>query len=170
MLQSLGRSVDLTGTAVPRRRTALPDTISAHASCRLDPPPEEVQRTFAALQGDPTVYAAMAGSSEFNITGSLKDWDITERLGELDRPTLVLSGRYDEATPRVVEPIAGGIPGAVGAVRELEPHAPRRRTGPLHRHRRAVPRPSRRMRSSPKPGRKPPDSPPLGGGSSVVVR
>jgi L-proline amide hydrolase len=92
--------------------------------CRLDPPPEEVQRTFAALQGDPTVYAAMAGSSEFNVTGSLKDWDITQRLSEIDTPTLVLSGRYDEATPRVVEPIAGGIPGAVWVLFENSSHMP----------------------------------------------
>ncbi len=92
--------------------------------CRLDPPPEEVQRTFAALHSNPTVYAAMAGASKFNITGSLRDWDITQRLGEIDTPTLVLSGRFDEATPRVVEPIATGIPGAAWVLFENSSHMP----------------------------------------------
>ncbi len=92
--------------------------------CRLDPPPAEVQRTFAALHADPTVYSTMAGSSEFNATGTLRDWDITGRLGEIDVPTLVLSGRYDEATPRVVQPIADGIAGAEWVVFEESSHMP----------------------------------------------
>ena len=92
--------------------------------CRIDPPPEEVQRTFAALQSDPTVYRTMAGASEFNATGTLKDWDITDRLGEIDLPTLVISGRYDEATPTVVEPIANGIPGAEWVLFEHSAHMP----------------------------------------------
>ena len=92
--------------------------------CQIDPPPEEVQRTFAALQSDPTVYATMAGSSEFNATGTLKDWDITDRLGAIDVPTLVISGRYDEATPTVVEPIVKGIPGAEWVLFEHSAHMP----------------------------------------------
>jgi L-proline amide hydrolase len=92
--------------------------------CRLDPPPDEVLRTFAARESDPTVYAAMAGSSEFNPTGTLRDWDITDRLDEIDVPTLVISGRYDEATPTVVEPIVRGIPGAEWVLFESSSHMP----------------------------------------------
>jgi L-proline amide hydrolase len=66
----------------------------------------------------------MAGASEFNITGSLRDWDITQRLGEIDTSTLVLSGRFDEATPRVVEPIASGIRGAAWVLFENSSHMP----------------------------------------------
>ena len=91
---------------------------------RLDPTPPEVQRTFAALHADPTVYATMAGSSEFNVTGTLKDWDITDRLGDIAVPTLVTSGRYDEVTPQVVEPIARGIPGAEWVLFEKSSHMP----------------------------------------------
>jgi L-proline amide hydrolase len=92
--------------------------------CRLDPPPDEVLRTFAARDNDPTVYAAMAGTSEFNPTGTLRDWDITDRLHEVDVPTLVISGRYDEATLAVVEPIAHGIPGAEWVLFENSSHMP----------------------------------------------
>jgi L-proline amide hydrolase len=45
-------------------------------------------------------------------TGTLKTWDITARLGEIRVPTLVLSGRYDEATPAIHETVRRGIPGA----------------------------------------------------------
>ncbi len=33
---------------------------------------------------------------EWNVTGNLKDWDVTARLGQLDLPVLVTSGRHDE--------------------------------------------------------------------------
>jgi L-proline amide hydrolase len=92
--------------------------------CRLDPPPDDVLRTFAARESDSTVYSVMAGSSEFNATGTLSDWDITDRLGEISTPTLVISGRYDEATPTVVEPIAKGIPGAEWVLFENSSHMP----------------------------------------------
>ena len=77
---------------------------------RLDPPwPEHVMRTFARINDD--VYGAMQGP-EWNVTGNLKDWDVTDRLGELDLPVLVTSGRYDEMTDALVGPIVEGIRGA----------------------------------------------------------
>jgi L-proline amide hydrolase len=92
--------------------------------CRVVPTPPEVERTFGALHGDPTVYSTMVGPSEMNPTGTLKDWDITNRLSDISTPTLVLSGRYDEATPRVVRPIAEGIPGAEWVIFEASSHMP----------------------------------------------
>jgi L-proline amide hydrolase len=46
---------------------------------------------------------------EWNVTGNLKDWDVTDRLGELDLPVLVTSGRYDEMTPALVQPMVDGL-------------------------------------------------------------
>ena len=90
--------------------------------CRLDPRPECVTR-MAAKPGD-EVYQTMWGASEVNITGTLKDWDITARLGEIHNPTLVVCGRYDEATPVLAETIHRGIPGSEWVIFENSAHFP----------------------------------------------
>ncbi len=77
--------------------------------CRVPWPPE-VSATFDALDEDPTVYHTMNGPSEFHVIGSLRDWSIVERVGAIDVPTLLISGRYDEATPETVQPFYDGIP------------------------------------------------------------
>jgi L-proline amide hydrolase len=73
---------------------------------------------------DPTVYHTMNGPSEFHCIGSLKTWDITERLPEIDTPTLLVSGRHDEATPHIVEQIHARIPGAQWELFEESSHMP----------------------------------------------
>ena len=88
-------------------------------TCRLDPFPEHVMRSFSNLNED--VYGTMQGP-EWNVTGNLRDWDVTARLGELALPVLVTSGRYDEMTPAVVEPLVSGIPGAEHVVFEESSH------------------------------------------------
>jgi proline-specific peptidase len=87
--------------------------------CRLDPWPEHVMRTFDNVSED--VYGAMQGP-EWNVTGNLKDWDVTRRLGELDLPVLVTSGRYDEMTDVLVKPLVDGIRGAEWVVFENSSH------------------------------------------------
>jgi L-proline amide hydrolase len=76
--------------------------------CRI-PFPDSLQRTFAQLAADPTVYHTMNGPSEFHVIGTLKDWDITDRLGAIRVPVLVVSGEYDEATPAVVQPLVDAL-------------------------------------------------------------
>src|SRR5262249_25531773 len=80
--------------------------------CRALPWPDELVRTFAALDVDSTVYLAMNGPSEFHVIGSLRDWTIVDRLHLIDVPTLVISGEFDEATPDTVRPYAERISGA----------------------------------------------------------
>ena len=69
----------------------------------LDEWPEFVNRTFKHL--NPNIYIYMQGYSEFGITGnaSLKGWDVSERLGELKIPTLMLGGKYDTMDPKYME-------------------------------------------------------------------
>jgi L-proline amide hydrolase len=78
--------------------------------CRVVPFPEPLQRTFVRLEEDPTVYHTMNGPSEFHVIGTLRSWDITPRLGEIEAPVLVISGEYDEATPAVVRPLVDALP------------------------------------------------------------
>lgn len=80
--------------------------------CRIDPWPECLTRAFTAMEADPRVYHAMCGPSEFHITGSLRDWDVTPRLREIALPTLVISGEHDEATPTITAALQQGIAGA----------------------------------------------------------
>jgi L-proline amide hydrolase len=91
--------------------------------CRI-PWPDCVERSFAQMAEDPTVYHTMNGPSEFHCIGSLKTWDITERLPEIDTPTLLVSGRHDEATPHIVEQIHSRIPGAQWELFEESSHMP----------------------------------------------
>ncbi|KAF1989955.1 proline-specific peptidase [Aulographum hederae CBS 113979] len=77
--------------------------------CRVEPLPEGVVRMMEGLKEDSTVYHTMNGPSEFHVVGSLKDWSIKDRLKEIDVPTLLLNGRYDEATDEVVRPYFQGI-------------------------------------------------------------
>ena len=66
------------------------------------------------------VYETMAGPSEFFGTGTLKDWDVTSRLDEIDLPTLITSGAHDEVTPRQAQLLHAGI---VGSRWELFEHS-----------------------------------------------
>ena len=78
--------------------------------CRIDPFPDNVQRTFAGLAEHPDVYLTMQGPNEFVITGTLKRWDITDRLREIDVPTLITAGAHDEFTPPQAEALHAAIP------------------------------------------------------------
>jgi L-proline amide hydrolase len=88
------------------------------------PWPDCVVRSFAQMADDPTVYHTMNGPSEFHCIGSLKTWDITDRLPEIDAPTVLVSGRHDEATPHIVEQIHKRIPGAQWELYEQSSHMP----------------------------------------------
>ncbi len=92
--------------------------------CRVVPFPDFVARSFAAMAEDPTVYGTMNGPSEFHVIGTIKDWDITERLAEIDVPTLLVSGRYDEATPAIVGQMKDRIPGSEWELFEESSHLP----------------------------------------------
>jgi L-proline amide hydrolase len=92
--------------------------------CRVDPMPDFVKRTFDKLAQYPEVYNTMNGPSEFYVIGTLKTWDITDRLHEIQVPTLLLSGRYDEATPIIVETIHKSIAGSEWIIFENSSHMP----------------------------------------------
>jgi len=92
--------------------------------CRLEPWPDEVAEAFAWIERDPTVYHTLNGPSEFHVIGSIRDWQSKDRLGEIGVPTLVVSGRYDEATPALQETLRRGIPNAEWVCFEDSSHMP----------------------------------------------
>src|SRR5579885_2190598 len=91
--------------------------------CRVPWPPE-VARTFAAIEEDPTVYHTMNGPSEFHVVGNLKEWSIIDRLDRIQAPTLLISGKYDEATKATVQPYADRIRDVRWVIFEHSSHMP----------------------------------------------
>jgi len=90
--------------------------------CRLDPWPACVTRAFDKLTAWPQVYHTMWGPTEFFVTGSLKNWDVTPHLHRITAPTLITSGKYDEATDAVIAPVHAGIAGSKRIVFEHSSH------------------------------------------------
>ncbi|MFI7003361.1 proline iminopeptidase-family hydrolase [Nocardia sp. NPDC050175] len=92
--------------------------------CRLDPWPRDYLASFYEIYNDPTVYYTMNGPAEFHVIGTLRDWSVEPLLPDITAPTLVLSGRHDEATPATVAPYLALIPDARWEVFEKSSHLP----------------------------------------------
>jgi L-proline amide hydrolase len=92
--------------------------------CRVVPNPDEVRASFEALEADPTVYRTMNGPNEFLCVGTLRTWSVVDEVHRIDVPTLLLSGRHDEATPATVQPFADAIPDVRWHVFEQSSHMP----------------------------------------------
>lgn len=92
--------------------------------CRIDPWPRDYLASFMETADDPTVYSTMNGPSEFHVIGTLRDWSVEDRLPEISVPTLILSGRHDEATPVTVRPFDELIPDSRWQIFEDSSHVP----------------------------------------------
>ena len=90
--------------------------------CRTEPWPDAVVRTFSKLEKNPEVYHTMWGPSEFHALGTLRDWSVVDRLRGIRVPTLVTSGRYDEATPAIAQTVHREIPGSEWVMFERSAH------------------------------------------------
>ncbi len=107
----------------PAYKAATEWVYSRHV-CRVVPNPPEVVASFEQTAKDPTVYHTMNGPNEFFVVGTLKNWDITPELPKINVPTLIISGRHDEATPATVQPYKNLIPGATWVIFEASSHMP----------------------------------------------
>lgn len=105
-------------TDSPEYRAAV-EVFNQRHVCRLQPQPEFVQRAKASY-----VYRYMNGPSEFHVIGVIKDWDRTDRLGDIQPPTLIISGKYDESTPLLNEILHKGIANSDWVLFEHSSHLP----------------------------------------------
>jgi L-proline amide hydrolase len=110
------------GTVESPEYKAATDVFYERHVCRVSPQPEYVRRTFDAIDRNPEVYHTMNGPTEFRVLGTLKHWDIIHRLSEIRVPTLVTSGRHDEATPLIAKTVHDGIPGSRWVIFEESSH------------------------------------------------
>jgi len=90
--------------------------------CRLDPWPGYLLEAFGRMNLE--IYGRMWGESEFTVTGTLKDADLTGRLEEIRHPVLLVCGEYDEAAPETVSDFRDRFPDASLAVIPGASHTP----------------------------------------------
>lgn len=81
-----------------------------HFLARKLPWSSDIDSAFLLMGAN--VYNFMGGPSEFTMTGTLKDYDRTNRLGEIKVPTLFITGEFDEARPSTVKYYQSLVPGA----------------------------------------------------------
>ncbi|MDO8658428.1 MAG: proline iminopeptidase-family hydrolase [Candidatus Levybacteria bacterium] len=70
------------------------------------------------------LYTYMWGPEEFLMIGTLKNLDLSLKLSEIKIPTLLLCGRYDEATPESTQYFQSCIPNAQIRIFERSAHMP----------------------------------------------
>ncbi|WP_067618341.1 proline iminopeptidase-family hydrolase [Alicyclobacillus acidiphilus] len=90
--------------------------------CRVEQSEEEQTRRKAAF-GE-AVYNYMWGPSEFHATGTLRDYDRTDRLHEITVPALFTCGFYDEASPASTEYYHSLVAGSEFHVYPNSSHSP----------------------------------------------
>jgi proline iminopeptidase len=78
--------------------------------CRMDPWPDCLNRSFEKTGVQ--VYETMWGHSEFTMTGTLKNADLTEQLSLITIPVLFTCGEFDEATPATTAFYQSKLPGS----------------------------------------------------------
>ena len=96
-------------TACPEYQAAILGFYREHV-CRMSPWPAGFERSFA--EAGYQVYNTMNGPSEFTVTGTLKTWDIMDRLPEIRVSTLLVGGRHDECRPGHLEEMHRRIAGS----------------------------------------------------------
>jgi proline iminopeptidase len=75
----------------------------------------------------------MWGPTEFHATGNLVNFDVTDRLHEIDIPVLFITGEFDEARPETVAKFQQLIPGAQMIVIKDVAHASLSRAPDVYR-------------------------------------
>ncbi|HKK27905.1 MAG TPA: proline iminopeptidase-family hydrolase [Gemmatimonadota bacterium] len=78
---------------------------------RKTPWSADIDSAFSQL--DTVQYYLLNGHSEFTMDGRLRDYDITDSLGDLRLPVLYITGEYDEARVPTVRRYAAETPNAV---------------------------------------------------------
>lgn len=89
---------------------------------RMDPLPKAFMKMKEGKNDK--IYNFMWGPEEYWVTGTLKDFDPTKRLSEITTPTLLLCGRYDEATPESTSYFQSLLPNGKFVVFEESAHHP----------------------------------------------
>jgi len=118
--ETLSKCEESNDTTSPDYQKAVEEFNKRHL-LRVDQWPEEALTTTKYLQARKP-YLAIQGPNEFTVTGTMKNFEVTDRLMEIYVPTLITCGRYDEAGPDVARPIHENIRGSELTVFEKSSH------------------------------------------------
>ena len=83
--------------------------------------------------GNSFIYNFMWGPTEFRATGNLVDFDMSDRLHEIDVPVLFMAGQYDEARPERLAEYQRLVPGSQLVVIKDVAHASLSRAPDVYR-------------------------------------
>ncbi len=89
---------------------------------RMDQYPESCNRAFKKMNRE--LYNYMWGPEEFQVTGTLANFDPSSRLSEIKVSILLICGRHDEATPEACEYFKSKLSNAELAIFENSAHFP----------------------------------------------
>jgi proline-specific peptidase len=90
--------------------------------CRVRPWPAELEDAFRRMGTE--IFETMFGASDFNIVGTIRYWDVFDRLTEIVLPTMVLAGRFDECVPEHMWEMHQRIAGSRFELFESSAHLP----------------------------------------------
>lgn len=90
--------------------------------CRVRPWPKDLEDAFASMGTE--IFETMFGPSDFRIVGTIRNWDVFDRLPEITVPTLVVAGRFDECVPEHMEDMHRRIPDSRFELFESSAHMP----------------------------------------------
>ena len=88
--------------------------------CRVKPWPKPVTRNFRKFNAK--IYNQMAGKSEFDVSGTIKDWDRWSQLHEIKVKALTIGATYDEMDPEDMKKMARMMPNAASVICENGSH------------------------------------------------
>jgi proline iminopeptidase len=111
-IQAVLQAGDETGDFSSPEYLAASDSFYARHVVRSGWPPAQVAECEGSPGFNAEVYGYMWGPNEFTATGTLQDFDRSERLSELDLPVLFVTGRYDEARPETMAEYQAMVPGS----------------------------------------------------------
>jgi proline-specific peptidase len=90
--------------------------------CRQLPWPKELAEAFMGMGTE--IFETMFGPSDFRIVGTIRGWDVFDRLPEIALPTLILAGRFDECAPEHMWEMHQRIDGSRFELFESSAHMP----------------------------------------------
>lgn len=90
--------------------------------CRRLPWPKELEDAFRGMGAE--IFETMFGPSDFRIVGTIRSWDVFDRLPEIALPALVVAGRFDECAPEHMWEMHQRIAGSRFELFEATAHMP----------------------------------------------